>query len=155
MEHPDRAIRHAAEQARWAFFAEHGKTLDTLFGRLVELRTDMARTLGFETYTPLGYRRLRRVDYNPEEVARFREEVVTHVTPLVASLLEQRREEMGWPTLHYWDESFVDRSFPFRSSLKRPQEQVPWWASQQSPRETAIPAENIPAEPPTLREEGT
>lgn len=108
MEHPDRAIRHAAEQARWTFFAEHGETLDTLFGRLVELRTDMARTLGFETYTPLGYRRLRRVDYRPEEVARFREEVVTHVTPLVASLLEHRREEMGWPTLHYWDESFVD-----------------------------------------------
>lgn len=108
MEHPDRTIRHAAEQARWAFFAEHGEELDTLYGRLVELRTDMAHTLGFETYTPLGYRRLRRVDYSPEDVARFREEVATHVTPLVASLLEQRRKEMGWSTLHYWDESFVD-----------------------------------------------
>ncbi|NHN88488.1 M3 family oligoendopeptidase [Acetobacter conturbans] len=108
LEHADRSVRHKAEQARWAFFAENGATLDDLYARLVALRTDMARTLGFETYTPLGYRRMRRVDYGPEDVARFREEVATHVTPLIALLLEQRRTEMGWPDLHYWDENFID-----------------------------------------------
>lgn len=107
-EHPDRAIRHAAEQARWAFFAAHGAELDTLYDRLVGLRTEMARSLGFDTYTPLGYRRMRRVDYGPDDVAAFRREVATHVTPLVQALLEKRRTEMRWPELRYWDESFID-----------------------------------------------
>ena len=108
LEHPNRDIRHEAEQARWTFFAQNGDMLDDLYGRLVTLRTDMARTLGSETYTPLGYRRLRRVDYTPEDVVRFRDEVATHVTPLIASLLEQRRAEMGWDTVKYWDENFID-----------------------------------------------
>ncbi|NHO31742.1 M3 family oligoendopeptidase [Acetobacter fallax] len=108
LENADRTVRHEAERARWAFFAEHGDTLDTLYARLVALRTEMARTLGFDSYTPLGYRRMRRVDYGPEQVARFREEVLTHVTPLVAKLLEARREEMGWDHLRYWDENFID-----------------------------------------------
>ncbi len=108
LENADRTMRHEAEQVRWAFFAEHGETLDALYARLVSLRTGMARTLGFERYTPLGYRRMRRVDYESEQVARFRDEVLTHVTPLVAKLLEKRRQEMGWDHLRYWDESFID-----------------------------------------------
>lgn len=107
-EHPDRTIRHTAEQARWSFFAEKGEELDTLYDRLVYLRHGMAQTLGFDTYTPLGYRRMRRVDYGPTDVALFRDEVATHVTPLVAALLEKRREDMQWPALRYWDESFID-----------------------------------------------
>ncbi len=54
----------------------------------------MARKLGYETYTPLGYRRMRRVDYGPEDVARYREQVLRHVVPLVARLLEQRRADI-------------------------------------------------------------
>ena len=53
---------------------------------LVRLRHGMARKLGFATYTPLGYRRMRRVDYGPDDVARYREQVVHHVVPLVAPL---------------------------------------------------------------------
>ncbi len=107
-QHPDRDLRHRAEQAHWAFFAENGDTLDGLYDELVRLRHGMARTLGFDSYVPLAYRRLRRTDYGPDEVARYRDEVATHVTPLVARLLEQRRRENGWDTLYYWDESLID-----------------------------------------------
>ncbi|MFT8378957.1 MAG: M3 family metallopeptidase, partial [Gluconobacter japonicus] len=93
---PDREMRHAAEQARWAFFEENGEALDTLYSRLVELRDRMAKTLGFENYIELGYRRMRRTDYGPEQVAAFREKVLSSVTPLVQSLLERRRLKMGW-----------------------------------------------------------
>ena len=107
-ENADRETRHRAEQARWTFFAAHGEELDALYGDLVRLRDGMAKKLGFATYTPLGYRRLRRVDYGPEDVARYRDEVATHVVPLVAKLLEARRREHGWDTLRYWDEALVD-----------------------------------------------
>jgi M3 family oligoendopeptidase len=107
-EDPDRATREAAARARWGFYADHGDELDTLYDDLVHLRHGMARTLGYETYTALGYRRMRRVDYGPAEVARYRDEVVAHVVPLVARLLAQRSEAMGWNQLRIWDEPLID-----------------------------------------------
>ncbi len=107
-EDPDRARRHRAEQARWAFFAANGAELDDIFDQLVRLRHAMGQKLGYETHTGLGYRRMRRTDYGPDDVARYRDEIVTHVVPLVARLLEERRRENGWDTLRFWDEGFVD-----------------------------------------------
>jgi M3 family oligoendopeptidase len=104
----DRDSRHRAEKLRWAFFAEHAAELDSLYDRLVTLRDGMARKLGFDGYTPLGYRRMRRVDYDAADVARYRDQVAEHVVPLVAKLLEARRREHGWDRLCYWDESLID-----------------------------------------------
>jgi len=107
-QHPDRAVRHEAERLRWEFFEAHGDALDRSYDELVALRHGMARKLGFETYTPLGYRRMRRVDYGPEEVARYRDQVAETVVPLVGTLLEQRRRDFGFDRLAYWDEDLVD-----------------------------------------------
>jgi M3 family oligoendopeptidase len=107
-ESPDRATRHRAEAARGGFFASHGAELDSLYDDLVRLRHGMARKLGYSDYTPLGYRRLRRVDYGPDEVARYRDQVRDHVVPLVARLLEARRAAHGWDRLRFWDEALID-----------------------------------------------
>ncbi len=107
-EHPDRSVRHDAERMRWEFFAAHGEELDAIYDRLVRLRHGMARTLGDATFTPLGYRRMRRLDYGPAEVARYRDQVAARVVPLVASLLEDRRREAGWDRLRFWDEALID-----------------------------------------------
>jgi len=104
----DRSVRHEAEAVRWSFFAQHGAELDQIYADLVRLRQGMAGKLGFATYTPLGYRRMRRVDYGPGDVARYREQVVTHVVPLVARLLEQRRAAFGWDKVRFWDEALID-----------------------------------------------
>ncbi len=107
-EDPDRTVRHAAETVRWGFFEDHAAELDGIYDDLVKLRHGMARKLGFSTYTPLGYRRLRRVDYGPEDVARYRDQVAEHVVPLVARLLEVRRAENGWDKPRFWDEALID-----------------------------------------------
>jgi len=107
-EHPDRARRHEAEAARWGFFQTHGEELDSIYDALVKLRHGMALKLGDASFTALAYRRMRRTDYGPAEVARYREEVRTHVTPLVAELLEARRARMGWDRLRFWDEALID-----------------------------------------------
>jgi M3 family oligoendopeptidase len=107
-ESPDRARRHAAEAARWAFFAEHGAELDSLYDALVRLRHAMGMKLGDAGFVPLAYRRMRRLDYGPAEVARYREEIRREVTPLVADLLERRRRAHGWERLMFWDEAFID-----------------------------------------------
>lgn len=104
----DRDVRHRAARAQWGFFAEHGAEFDALFDDLVRLRDGMARDLGDESFTALGYRRMRRLGYGPIDVADYRDEIVAHVVPLVARLMEERRLEHGWERLHAWDLPLVD-----------------------------------------------
>ncbi|MCU0887737.1 MAG: M3 family oligoendopeptidase [Rubritepida sp.] len=107
-ESPDRALRHEAEAARWGFFAANGAELDALYDALVKRRHAMAVKLGDRDFTSLAYRRMRRLDYGPEDVARYREEVRREVVPLVARLLEERRRAMGWERVMFWDEALID-----------------------------------------------
>ncbi len=107
-EHLDRDIRHEAALKASEFFAANGAELDALYDELVKLRHGMARRLGFENFIELGYRRMRRVDYTPGDVAKYREAIATHVTPLVAKLLEQRRQTFNWDKVYAWDEPIVD-----------------------------------------------
>ena len=107
-EHADRNTRHRAEQARWRFFEQHGEELDSLYDEMVRLRHGMATTLGFSSFTDLAYRRLSRVDYGPDDVARYRDEVATAVVPLVTRLMEARRKEHGWDRLRFWDEALIE-----------------------------------------------
>ena len=107
-ENPDRLVRRQAAEVGWGFFADHAAELDEIYDRLVALRDRMAKTLGYESFTPLAYRNMHRTDYGPEEVARYRQEVLRHVVPLVARLFDARRAEHGWDRLRFWDEPLID-----------------------------------------------
>jgi M3 family oligoendopeptidase len=104
----DRGVREAAVRGLWGFFAANGEAFDGIFDDLVKLRHGMARKLGFANYIELGYRRMRRVDYDAADVARYREQILKHVTPLVAKIMEARRAAHGWEKLHAWDEALTD-----------------------------------------------
>ena len=101
---PDRQMRHAAERARWGAFAERAEQLDDLFDRLVKTRDAMARKLGFSSYTQLGYKRMRRVDYGPDDVARYRDEVARVVVPFARELIRRGGESAGYERVEFWDE---------------------------------------------------
>ncbi len=102
---PDRAVRHAAERARWSAFAERGERLDGIFDALVHLRDGMAKKLGFRDYTELGYRRMRRVDYDADDVARYRDEVARVVVPLASASIRRFAAEAGHERAYFWDEA--------------------------------------------------
>jgi M3 family oligoendopeptidase len=104
----DRATRFEAERLRWEFFAAHGEALDAIYDDLVKLRHGMAVKLGYESYIPLAYKRMRRVDYGPEEVAAYRDQVAEYVVPLVARLIDDRKAGLGLEVIKAWDEAIVD-----------------------------------------------
>jgi M3 family oligoendopeptidase len=104
----DRDTRYQAVTKLGDFFTAHAAEFDDIFDQLVKLRHGMAQKLGFSTFTELGYRRMRRMDYNEADVARYREQVLEHVTPLVAKLMEARRQEHGWENFYAWDEPLTD-----------------------------------------------
>ncbi len=107
-ESADRLLRHDAEQARWQWFADHRAALDACYDQLVHLRHDMARTLGYENYVAMGYKRLNRTDYGPAEVAQFRAEVREHLVPLVVALRRRQASVLGLDRLMFWDEQVED-----------------------------------------------
>lgn len=104
----DREIRHRAATSRWKFFADNADAFDKIYDDMVKLRHGMAQKLGFSTYTELAYSRMRRVDYNAADVAKYREQVLTHVVPLVAAIMQERCAANGWDKLQSWDEPLTD-----------------------------------------------
>ncbi|MCA8920632.1 MAG: M3 family oligoendopeptidase [Planctomycetes bacterium] len=107
-EDADRDLRHRAQQAVWGFYAQHQARLDALYGELVALREGMARKLGLDSYTELAYLNMHRIDYGPDDVARFRDEVARHVVPLALELRAQQAATLGVERLRYWDEPLLD-----------------------------------------------
>ncbi|MBD2564433.1 MULTISPECIES: M3 family oligoendopeptidase [Nostoc] len=104
----NRDIRHQAEQCRWQFFEQNQDRFDQLFDRLVKLRDRMAKKLGYENYIALGYRRMRRVDYDQTDVERYRDQVVQEVVPLAIKLIRQQAQRLNLDTVYFWDESVFD-----------------------------------------------
>jgi M3 family oligoendopeptidase len=105
---PDRPVRHAAEEAFWAWFADHGDQLDRIFDDLVALRTAMAAQLGFGDFIELGYRRMCRVDYDRSDVDGLRAAVRDHVVPFAAEIRRRQAETLGVDRLMAWDEPVHD-----------------------------------------------
>lgn len=105
---PDRDLRHAAQRAKWSYFAAHRGELDDFYDKLVDLRTTMARKLGYADYVGLGYARMRRIDYTQAEVERYRDEIVRSIVPLANQVIQRRAESLGVDRAMYWDESIGD-----------------------------------------------
>ena len=99
----DRAVRKAAFDAEGSFFESHREELDSLFDRLVKNRTAQAKILGYDNYIPLGYDRMGRNCYGPEQVAAFRRQVWEHMVPLALSLKEAQGRQLGLDRLYFHD----------------------------------------------------
>lgn len=107
MESTDRAERREAFEKWAALYADASAELDRIYDELVAVRAAMAEKLGFESYTALAYRNRQRLDYTPEHVEKFREQVRTVVTPAVARMFEAQARRLGVDKLRYYDESLV------------------------------------------------
>ena len=107
MESPDRGERKEAFLAWAKLYESISPKLDEQYTELVRLRTKMAKTLGFPSYTELAYLQRSRFDYTPEDVAVFRQGILETVTPAVAELRERQRKRLGLDTLRFYDESLI------------------------------------------------
>lgn len=99
----DRGIRKRACEARFGWFEKNAEQFDELYDTLVKLRHKIATTLGYENFIELGYLRMNRSDYGPNEVANFRKQIVEHVVPIVTKLREQKKDILGLDHLYFYD----------------------------------------------------
>ncbi|MDO7905651.1 M3 family oligoendopeptidase [Paenibacillus sp. JX-17] len=102
----DRDLRRRASEARYTFMAEHEEELDRIYDELVKVRSAIAKKLGFNNFVELGYARMNRTDYNAEQVANFRKQVLDYIVPAATRLKERQQKRIGVDTLYYYDEGF-------------------------------------------------
>ena len=104
MQSKDREERKAATKAYWGWFDEHKDEIGDIYDKMVKVRTRMAQKLGFDNYIPLGYLRMLRLDYDQDDVAKYRKQILKDVVPLAQKLYERQRVRLGYDVLHVWDE---------------------------------------------------
>ena len=99
----NRSVRKKSYEARFEWFNENQDTLDDIYDKLVKLRHNIAVTLGYDNFIELGYHRMGRSDYGPNEVSIFREQIIKHVVPVVNKLFEQKKSILGLDHLYFYD----------------------------------------------------
>ena len=102
-EHSDRAVRYETGAMSMGWFNDNATQLDALYDRLVTLRATQAKELGYKSFVELGYKKMSRIDYSQDDVARYREAVKNFVVPLCAEIREQQRKALGVDRLMTWD----------------------------------------------------
>ncbi|MDR1735262.1 MAG: M3 family oligoendopeptidase [Oscillospiraceae bacterium] len=111
----DRKVRESSMLARAGWFDAQKGRLDSLFDELVKLRAKIAEKLGYPSFVELGYDRMTRNCYGAQDVAKFREMIVTHIVPLALRLKQKQAARIGADTdtgagkafLKLFDDPFV------------------------------------------------
>ena len=100
----DRNVRKDAAKKVAEFFSAHKNDFDEIYDKLVKVRTEIAHKLGFKNYVELAYARLRRLDYNAQDVAGYRKQVLENIVPLHSELRERQAKRLGIDKLKFYDE---------------------------------------------------
>ncbi|MVB10332.1 Peptidase family M3 [Caprobacter fermentans] len=100
----DRPTRKAAWEKTAGFFIENSKRLDEIYDELVQNRTSQAKILGYNNYVQLGYDRLGRNCYGPDEVKQFRDQVAKDLVPVITEIKKSQAKRLGLPDLKFYDD---------------------------------------------------
>lgn len=107
LEDLDRETRKEASKAYWKFFEDHNEELGKIYDDLVKIRTKMAHKLGYKNFVELGYLRLGRTDYHPEDVKKYRDQIYRDVVPLTKKLFRQQIKRLEVERPQYYDYSLT------------------------------------------------
>ena len=75
----DRETRIESTKLYYSYFEENEDKFDALFDKLVAVRDKMAKKLGYNSFTELGYIRMNRSDYNEDMIKKLRKEVQDYI----------------------------------------------------------------------------
>ncbi len=95
-------------------------TLDELYDKLIELRTQVAKNSGFNNFRDYKFKSMGRFDYSPQDCFDFHESVRQEVVPMLNELAIDRKEKMQLSELKPYDKAVDplgrDSLKPFRDS---------------------------------------
>ena len=106
----DRETRKEAAMAMDKWLGENEKRIGEIYGELVLLRDQMAKKLGYKSFTELGYYMLGRTDYNADMVKVYREQIAREVVPVCNKLYKEQMKRLGIRNPQYFDYNLMFKS---------------------------------------------
>lgn len=103
LEVEDRSARERAFRAGAEAYVSRRDEFSDLFDSMYALRQAVAHESGFSDFQSYAFAAKHRLDYTPDDVARFHDAVAEAVTPAAARVYANRRERLGLDTLRPWD----------------------------------------------------
>ncbi|MFD1465350.1 M3 family oligoendopeptidase [Lapidilactobacillus mulanensis] len=104
---PDRQLRKAASLAVAKWYADHGAEFDDIYDQLVKIRTQIAHQLGYRDYAQMSLDARDRFDYDDQDIANYREQILKQVVPVATEIHERQRQRLGLDKLEFFDEGFT------------------------------------------------
>ncbi len=105
--HDDRSVRREAFFLYSKLIAQNEKRLEEIWEELIKVRNQIGEKLGYDNFIPIGYLQNQHIDYSPEDIAIFREQVVEEIVPLCEKLFEAQKKRLGIDELMIYDEKAV------------------------------------------------
>lgn len=86
--------------------------MDEIFDRLMGLRAEIARNAGLTDFRAFSWKQYKRFDYSPEQCLQFADAIAAAVVPLVKTLDDQRKRDLGVDALRPWDAAVDPKNRP-------------------------------------------
>jgi len=100
----DRKTRAEASEKVWAFYAQNDEKIGSIYDRMIKTRTKIAQKLGYKNYVQLGYDRMGRLDWTPEDAKVYREKILKYIVPLSEKIFADQKDRLGYgEDTHYYD----------------------------------------------------
>ena len=99
----NRDIRKEAMLKICDFLGQKEELIDDIFDKLVHVRDQMAKKLGYENYVELGYARMGRTDYNANDVKLYREQVLKYLVPISQTIIENNLKRIKVSDAKFYD----------------------------------------------------
>lgn len=112
----DDELRLKAWKADGGWYKENQPELDRIYDELVKVRDKIARKLGYDGFTELGYYRMGRNCYTKTDVEKFRKAVIKYLVPVADAIYKEQAKQLG----KEYPMSFADNALEFRSGNPKP-----------------------------------
>ena len=99
----DRKIRKKAHDTINDFYYSKQTEYDNILYELVNVRNEIAKTLGFNNYVEYSLYKLKRFDYTYNDIRKFRNNIIKYITPLCELMKKWQKEELQLDELKYYD----------------------------------------------------
>lgn len=104
-ESADRQTRAEAFSAHGRWMAEHADEFDSIYDRMVKVRSTIAKKLGFNDYSEVAYLRMGRTCYTCADVKIFADAVEKYWVPFVTRLKQIQKKDLDVGSLMLYDDS--------------------------------------------------
>ncbi|MGP1413615.1 MAG: M3 family oligoendopeptidase [Bacillales bacterium] len=94
MSDADRDTRIESAKAYYGYLEKNNDELGRIYDELVKVRTNIAHTLGFKNAIEYCYKRLGRLDYTPEMVKGYRDQIYNEVVLIVTKLKKKQAKRI-------------------------------------------------------------